>query len=179
MCGRGSYICGKVRLIMLQEFKNLSPAEAQVVYDAIPLITILVAGADGHMDEVELAEAERLANIRGYNNLGHLNAYYEKVSENLPGRINELSRELPNDVEPRQAEIGRRLEALNAIFPKIQKPFNYLYYHDLHTFAHHVAESHGGFLRYMTIGPKEAKVVDLPMITPVVKPSQVDYPEIY
>ena len=164
---------------MLQEFKNLSAAEVQTMYDAIPLITILVAGADGHMDEVELTEAKRLADIRGYNNTGQMNAYYEKVSENLAERINELSRDLPNDVEPRQAEIGRRLSALNAIFPKIQLPFNYLYYRDMHSFAHHVAESHGGFLRYMTVGPKEAKVVDLPMITPVEKPSKMDYPEIY
>ncbi|NJC24868.1 hypothetical protein [Neolewinella antarctica] len=163
---------------MLKEFKNLSPAETQVMYEAIPLITILVAGADEDMDEVELAEAKRLADIRGFNNLGHIIAYYEHVTVNLAERINQLSQELPNEVVPRQAEIGQRLSKLNTIFPILPAPFAYLYYRDFKSFAHHIAEANGGFLRYMTIGPREAKVVDLPMVTPVPRPSEIDFPDL-
>ena len=163
---------------MLKEFKNLQPAEVQTMYDAIPLITILIAGADDNIDEVELAEAQRLADIRGYNNLGNLIAYYEHVKKGLAERINEVSRELPNEVEPRQAAIAERLGKLNAILAKMDLPFGYLYYRDFHSFAHHIAEAHGGFLRYMTIGPKEAKVVELPMIQPVPRPSKIDYPDL-
>ncbi|OAV45234.1 hypothetical protein [Lewinella sp. 4G2] len=163
---------------MLKEFNNLSKAEEQAMYDAIPLITILVAGADDDMDEVELAEAKRLANIRGFNNLGNLIAYYEIVGENLGERINALSVELPAELNARQAAIAERLGKLNDVLAKLPAPFGYLYYKDFKSFAHHVAESHGGFLRFMTVGPKEAKVVDLPMITPIEKPSAVDFPNL-
>ena len=163
---------------MLKEFKGLSPAETQSMYDAIPLITILVAGADDDIDEVEIAEAERLTNIRSFNNLGHIIAYYDEVKEQLNERIHTLSQELPDAAAQRQPVIAQRLSALNPILQKMPQPFGYLYYKDFVSFAHHVAESHGGFMRYMTVGPKEAKVVDLPMLNPVAKPDPIDYPDL-
>lgn len=161
---------------MLKEFRNLEASEITRLKDALPLITILVAGADDNMDEVELTEAQRLADIRSFVNTGLLTGFYEQVAEGLAQRINALSLELPNEVVARQAEITSRLEPLNAIFAKMARPFGYLYYRDFVSFAHHIAEAHGGFMRFMTVGPKEAKVIELPMLTPVAKPSEIDYP---
>lgn len=163
---------------MLKEFSPLSPSEQQQLFDAIPLIVILVAGADGDMDEVELADAQKLADIRSYDNKGRLQAYYEAIDDNLVGRIQQLSKELPYDVETRQQEIGKRLGMLNDVFPKMEEPFGYLYYQSFHSFSRHVAESHGGFLRFMTVGPKEAKVVNLPMIKQMAKPDETDFPDL-
>ncbi|MEO0732763.1 MAG: hypothetical protein AAFZ52_08015 [Bacteroidota bacterium] len=163
---------------MLKEFQNLTPTEQQQMFDAIPLITILVAGADDDMDEVELAEAKRLADIRSYNNRGQLGAYYETIDDGLLERIQELSRELPNALQPRQSEITARLSLLNAILAKMREPFAYLYYKSFVSFAKHIAEAHGGFLRFMTIGPAEAEVIDLPMLAAVPRPSEIDFPNL-
>lgn len=163
---------------MLKEFAPLSPAEQQLLFDAVPLITILVAGADGRIDEVELAKAQKLADIRSYDNRGRLQAFYEAVDDDLAGRIQQLSRELPNDVTTRQTEIANRLAKLNDVFPKMNAPFGYLYYQSFHSFSRHVAEAHGGFLRFMTVGPREARVVNLPMITRMAKPDETDYPDL-
>ena len=78
---------------MLNEFHNLTHAEQQLMLDAIPLITILVAGADDDIDEVELAEAQRLADIRSFNTKGQTNAFYEKVDDNLTDRIMVMMKE--------------------------------------------------------------------------------------
>ncbi len=163
---------------MLKEFKNLTPAEQQMMFDAIPLITILVAGADDDMDEVELAEAQRLADIRSYNNTSLIGAYYEVIDNDLTGRIMSLVAELPNALAPRQEEVVARLTKLNDVLAKVPVPFGYIYYKDFVSFGKHVAESHGGFMRFMTVGPEEAKVMDLPMLTPVARPSKVDYPDL-
>lgn len=163
---------------MLKEFHNLTTAEQQLMLDAIPLITILVAGADDDIDEVELAEAQRLADIRSFNTSGQTNAYYEKIDDNLTERIVELMKELPNAVAPRQDALVAKLSGLNHVFEKMDLPFGYLYYKSFCSFAKHVAESHGGFMRFMTIGPKEAEVVDLPMLNPVPRPSKIDYPNL-
>jgi len=163
---------------MLKEFKNLTPAEQQWMFDAIPLITVLVAGADDDMDKVELAEAQRLADIRSYNNTNLIGAYYEIIDNDLTGRIMSLVDELPSTLAPRQEEIAARLAKLNGVFGKLPEPFAYLYYKDFVSFGHHVAESHGGFMRFMTVGPEEAKVMDLPMLTPVARPSEVDFPDL-
>ncbi|WP_020567281.1 hypothetical protein [Neolewinella persica] len=163
---------------MLKEFHNLTPAEQQLMLDAIPLITILVAGADDDIDEVEIAEAQRLADIRSFNKKGQTNAYYEKVDNDLTGRIMEMMKELPNALAPRQEAIVAKLSGLNDVFAKMDEPFGYLYYKSFCSFAKHVAESHGGFLRFMTVGPKEAEVVNLPMLNAVERPSKIDYPNL-
>ncbi|MFT5997787.1 MAG: hypothetical protein ACI81P_000232 [Neolewinella sp.] len=163
---------------MLKEFHNLTPTEQQLMLDAIPLITILVAGADGEVDEVELAEAQRLADIRSFNTKGQTNAFYEKVDDNLTAHIMEMMKELPNALDPRQEAIIARLSGLNAVFAKMDVPFGYLYYKSFGSFAKHVGESHGGFMRFMTVGPQEAKVIDLPMLNKVERPSNIDYPNL-
>lgn len=164
---------------MLKEFANLTPAEQQQMFDAIPLVTILVAGADDNIDEVELAEAKRMVDIRSFNNRGQLIAFYEKLEDNFLGRVQELLKELPDGRVPRQNAIFARLSVLNGVLAKLDVPFGYLYYRSLRTFAKHVAESHGGFLRFMTVGPMEAEVLELPMLAPVAKPPKSDYPELY
>ena len=163
---------------MLREFNTLTEQEQQLMFDVIPLITILVGAADNELDEVELAEAHRLAEIRSYNNRGRLNAYYEKIEQGLPERIQELYNSMVNGVEAREKHIVGELSKLNTIFPKMREPYAYLYYHNFRTFARHIAESHGGFLRFITVGPKEAKVMDLPMINPVPKPAEDEYPNL-
>ena len=57
-------------------------------------------------------------------------------------------------------------------------PFGYLYYRSFRSFAKHVAESAGGFMRFMTVGPKEAEVLELPMLNEVERPSKIDYPNL-
>lgn len=163
---------------MLKEFKNLTPDEQALMFDAIPLITILVAGADGNIDEVELAEAQKLADIRSFDNHGLVNAYYEIIDKGLTEKIREMSKELPNALEERQQEISSRLSGINALLAKMELPYGYLYFKSFRSFARHVAESHGGFLRFMTIGPKEAEVVDLPMLNVVERPSKIDFPNL-
>lgn len=159
---------------MLTEFAKLTPQENALMLDAIPYITILIAAADDDLDDVELQSAQRLADIRSFSNSGHLNAYYETIDTNLLERINELYAALPKDVDERQQLLSDKLAALNPILDKIPSPFNYYYYKSFRSFAHHIAEAHGGFLRFITIGPREAKVVDLPMIHEIAKPAEKD-----
>lgn len=163
---------------MLREFNNLTAEEQQLMFDAIPLIVILVGAADNVLDEVELTEAQRLADIRTYNTRGRLNAYYEKIDDGLSARIQQLYNGMQNGVEQREKYIVEQLSKLNTILPKLREPYGYLYYHNFRTFARHIAEAHGGFLRFITVGPKEAKVMDLPMIKPIPKPPEDEYPNL-
>ncbi|WP_420460568.1 hypothetical protein [Neolewinella sp.] len=163
---------------MLREFNTLTEQEQQLMFDAIPLITILVGAADNVLDEVELSEAQRLADIRSYNNRGRLNAYYEHIDAGLTARIQQLFNGMQNGVAEREEYIVGELSKLNAILAKLREPYGYLYYHNFRTFARHIAECHGGFMRFITVGPKEAKVVDLPMLHPVPKPPEDEYPNL-
>jgi hypothetical protein len=163
---------------MLREFNTLTAEEQQLMFDAIPLIVILVGAADNNLDEVELTEAQRLADIRSYNNRGRLNAYYEQIDEGLTQRIQQLYNGMQNGIEERERFLVEQLGKLNPILAKLRQPYGYLYYHNFRTFAEHIAKAHGGFLRYITVGPLEAKVMELPMLHPVPKPPEDEYPDL-
>ena len=163
---------------MLREFNTLTEPEQQLMFDAIPLIVILVAAADNNLDEVELSEAQRLADIRSYNNRGRLNAYYERIDDGLTARIQQLYNGMQNGVAEREKYIIKELSKLNPILAKLRQPYGYLYYHNFRTFARHIAEAHGGFMRFITVGPKEAKVMDLPMVHAIPKPPEDEYPNL-
>ncbi|MGB3545657.1 MAG: hypothetical protein WBA17_01715 [Saprospiraceae bacterium] len=157
---------------MLAEFKALTPDEQRQLFDAIPLITILVAGADGNMDEDEKHAAEKIAKIRGFTNSSKLMPYYEEVGKNFMTHLEELFATMPRDVETRQPRLIERLALLNPILAKLSPWVAYYFYKDFISFAHHVAEASGGFMRYLTVGPQEAKVIDLHMIHPIAEPEE-------
>ncbi|GJM35985.1 MAG: hypothetical protein DHS20C18_49860 [Saprospiraceae bacterium] len=152
---------------MPQELKKLSPEEQHIMLDVIPLITILVAGADGKIDAKELAHGEKITRIRSYDYHAQLKPYFQKVGENYTQRLQELIEELPDNTETRQEEISNRLSKINSILPKLDHTYAKLFYESLLTFAKHVAKSSGGVFGIMSINAKEHKVIRLAMLDPV------------
>lgn len=152
---------------MIQEFSGLNQDEQQLLVDAIPLVTILIAGADGNIDSNEIAWAERLTEIRGYAHPGNLNAYYDLVGKDFSQRLEAMINNLPKDTAARQAEVSNRLAALNAVLPKLEFNFAHRLYNSLTSFAEHVAKSSGGFLGFSSVSQEEAELINLPMIDPV------------
>ena len=45
---------------MLHQLNNLPDDELQELYDAIPVITLLIAGADGDIEDAELKQSEKI-----------------------------------------------------------------------------------------------------------------------
>lgn len=160
---------------MLIEFSPLTPEEQELMFEAIPLITVLVAGADGNIDERERHWSKKLANIRSWDRNNRLKAYYEQVDQHLARRVAELEQSLPSDIGAREAEISRRLEPLNDILSKMEQPFPYLYYRSFCTYAKSIAEASGGFIRYFTVGPEQDRVIDLPMLKPIHRPDNEEW----
>ena len=152
------------------EFSVLSDDEKQLMYDAIPLITILVAGADGNMDEKELEWAEKITKIRSFDYHNVLNPYYQLVGEHFSTRLQHFNTSLAEGTEARQEAISEKLSAINGIFGKLETDRAKLYYESFRSFGEHVAKASGGFLRFMSVSSAEAAVKDLPMLTePIVE----------
>ena len=89
------------------------------------------------------------------------------MDENLHERLQELIRVLPRGAEERQEIISRELGKLNNILPLLEQKQAIHFYEGLVSFAHHVAKASGGLLGWISVGSKEAKVADLPMIKPI------------
>ena len=139
-------------------FEKLSEKEYGLLKDALPEITILIAGADGNIDAQELNWAEKLTKIRSYATPEELNAFYEDIETNFTSRVDELIDELPDDVESRQKILSDRLAKLNDILPLLENKLAFQIYDSLSSFATHIAKASGGFLRFGSVSGKEKKM---------------------
>ena len=152
---------------MLDRLQVLNEDEYSMLIDSVSLITVLIAGADDHIDPRETDWAEKITRIRSYNYRNELKGFYLKVGEDYSERLHDWINRLPNDREEREKIITEELEKLNPILQKLEEGIADLLYKSLTSFARHVARASGGIAGFGSITPEEAKYIDLPMIDPV------------
>lgn len=152
---------------MTEYFKVLSDAEFDQLKDAVSLITVYIGGADGEFDDEEFEWAEKITKIRSYNLPESLATFYEQVGVDFHDKVEDLKKTL-TDVTSRNKYVEEKLTALNPILAKINPKLGAELYSSYISFAKHVAKASGGFLGFFSIGPKEAELLDLNMITPII-----------
>ncbi|MFT5765360.1 MAG: hypothetical protein ACI8X3_002797 [Saprospiraceae bacterium] len=152
---------------MIPQFEKLSEDQKELMYDAIPLITIYIAGADGKIDPEEAAWAEKLTKIRSYAHHESLQEYYSNLGETYSDRMNKYIGVLPTDIAARTEAIGEKLAGLNSVLPMLEVNFAARYYKGLLSFAKHVAKASGGFFGFGSISSDEERLMKLDVITPV------------
>jgi hypothetical protein len=157
-------------LLFMTHFENLSPSEIQQLEEAVVQISILVAGADGTIDAEEVAWADKLAHIRGYSGDLWLQEFYDEVATNFRIRFNDLRKALPPDTALRQHCLTMEIAKINPILAKLDPRVAYKMYHSYQTLAMSIAKSSGGILGFGSVSNAEAKVVNLPMLTPIAEP---------
>lgn len=157
---------------MIEQFKDLNEQEIDLLREAIPMVTVLIAGADGEIDAKEEAWAKKVAHIRTYNNPDSLNEYYKMVGASYQIDVNKYINFSEVDTATRTKNLSDKLAGLNDILVKLDPSFAKELYESLKTFANHVARASGGILGYGSIGHEEQQLVDLPMINPIVVPDE-------
>ncbi len=152
---------------MDQDLGLLSKEELTQLEDAFAYITILIAGADGKIDEKEITWAEKIAHIRTFAGDERLKAFHEEVDKNLHARIETLINELPKDVSSRSKMISEKLAQLNHVLSSLDPYIGAYLYKGFLSFAERIAKSSGGFLSFFTISPEEKKWIGLPMLNAI------------
>lgn len=152
----------------LEIFRHLKESQVEALKEAIPLVTVLIAGADGVIDEQELNWAEKLTKIRSFAEPESLNLFYEEAESGLISKVEKLIQELPKETDKRQREISHRLKRLNDILPLLENKVAHEIYQSLTSFAQHIAKASGGFLRFGSVSKEEKQWLNLPMVDPVI-----------
>lgn len=152
---------------MLDGFENLSESQFETLKKSVAWVTVLIAGADGSIDKGETDWAKKLTEIRGYANPTDLNAFYDAVGVGFENDLNHLIEHAPKDTKERTELISRKLEELNDIFPLIENRLAYELFFSLKSFAKHVAKATGGIFGFFSINKEEAKLIELPMLSPI------------
>lgn len=150
---------------MIPEFRSLTQNEINTIVDAPALVTILIAGAEGKIDEKEIEWGKYVVHFRvtDYESSSMMRVYNE-VDRVFMDALEQYIQSLPKDTDERSAEIKRRLSALNPIFRKVQLKFAKEYLDSLKSLAKQVAKASGGIWGYGSISPEEQRFLDLDMI---------------
>lgn len=152
---------------MISAFSNLNKDEYQLLIDAVPMIAILIAGADNDIDLREKNWAEKIIKIRSYSNHFDLKPYYKQVDEQFKTSFEKLLDELPKNGDARNRELTKRLSEINSIFAKMSMRTANQVYTSLLSYAEQIARVSGGILRLLSVSKEESMWVGLPMIDPI------------
>lgn len=149
---------------MIPEFENLDSFETELMLKAPLLICILVAGADGHIDNKEIKKAISIGKLKQRHARLELINYYTEVGQDFEDKLKVLLASYPHDAKERNKLITKELSELNEVMPKLDATFSSELYTSFLSIARQIAESSGGLLGYNSIGEAEAELISLPMI---------------
>ncbi|MCB0688078.1 MAG: hypothetical protein KDC53_16185 [Saprospiraceae bacterium] len=153
---------------MIEQFKGISESQFEQLKNAVSLITVLIAGADGNIDRKEKEWAEKVTNIRSYSLPDGLKDFYLEVGQDFQNRLDAYIDQYAGDADKRNREISAELSKLNNVFPKLEdRETAIALYESFISFARHVARASGGFLSWGSINVQEKKLMSLEMIDPV------------
>ncbi|MBL7811737.1 MAG: hypothetical protein JNL57_05895 [Bacteroidetes bacterium] len=149
---------------MLDHIKSLSQEEKDLVLHAPMYVSVLIAGADGLVDDVEKKRILELIHTKTFSEKYELRELYRELDHDAANELRSLIAALPENTAERNQYLSDMLSRLNRIMPKLEKHFARQLYHSLRQFAHYVATAEGGFWGVNAITPAEQEWVHLPMI---------------
>lgn len=162
---------------MTEYFSKLSEGEFSKLKNAIPLITLLIGGADGDLDKDEKDWAEKVTKIRSYKMSADLIGFYKEVGKEFSEKLDHFVDTLPTDTDTRTKLISEQLTELNPLLAQLDQTVAYHLYRSYLSFAKHVAKASGGLFGFFSIGPDEKALLGLPMLNVVDQPDDWDEEE--
>ncbi len=154
----------------MTHFEALNAEEIQQLEEAIPLIAVLIAGADGKIDASESDWAAKLTHIRSYSGLEDLKEFYKQIDANFSVKFTEFVKFLPADTDARQKLISDNLAKLNPILQKLDPLVAYHLYTSYKTYAKGIADASGSIFGFHFTHNEEKPWLSLQMIHEIVEP---------
>ena len=149
---------------MIPEFDSLSSLEVELMHKAPMLVSILVAGADGKIDQSEISKAISMTTRKYLPGASKLAEFYEEVGTDFEDKLKIVIQGFPVKEKLRAPKVIAELTQLNDIIAKLNREFSCEFYNSLKEIATEVAQSSGGILGINKVGEAEAKYLSLDMI---------------
>jgi len=149
---------------MLDHIHHLSEEEKNLVLQAPVYVSLLIAGADGHIQQEEQKRILELVHTKTFSEHYELRELYATLNHDLAEHLRQMMAALPEDTNERQAMLSGLLGRLNHIFPQLEKHFARRLYKNLREFAHYIAHADGGFWGISAVSDAEQQWIKLPML---------------
>jgi hypothetical protein len=149
---------------MIPEFNSLSSNEVELMHKAPMLVCILIAGADGRIDQTEIRKAISLASKKYVPGKSKLVEFYDEVGGDFEDKLKIVIQGFPVKEKDRAPKVIAELTQLNDVLSKLDKQFAIELYESLKEIALEIAKSSGGVLGMKKVGEEEARYLSLDMI---------------
>lgn len=149
---------------MLDHIHHLSEEEKNLVLQAPVYVSLLIAGADSHIQQEEQKRILELVHTKTFSEHYELRELYATLNHDLAEHLRQMMAALPEDTNERQAMLSGLLGRLNHIFPQLEKHFARRLYKNLREFAHYIAHADGGFWGISAVSDAEQQWIKLPML---------------
>ncbi len=149
---------------MIPEFNSLSSNEVELMHKAPMLVCILIAGADGRIDQSEIGKAISFATKKQRTGNSALHNFYQEVGNDFEDKIKIVIQGFPVKEKERTPRIIAELSLLNDVLLKLNSILAIEFYESLKEIALEIAKSSGGVLGLKSVGEEEARFLTLSMI---------------
>lgn len=140
----------------------LNASERELIYKGPLLVCLLLAGADGEIDNREIRMAMEMARDQHWVK-SSLHGFFQEVATDFEDKLKVLMQAYPLHTDKRNEVISNELSELNSLWSRLGKEFSEAYYEMLRYLAERIAASSGGFWGKITT--EEAKLMNLPMLS--------------
>jgi hypothetical protein len=145
---------------------SLTNTETELLFKGPLLVCILMAGADGKIDDRELAKAIRMAKKQQWVK-SVLAEFFKELAQDFEDKLKIVIQSYPTPKNKREEMISEELTKINQLWDKLEPEFSAAYLEMLRYLARNIAESSGKF--WARIDSQEAELVDLPMLKDPIK----------
>ena len=123
-------------------FKNLSKKENDILLKFPAYISLLAANGDGIMDETEKQVAMKISHTKTFTCDPFLENYYREADKVFAQNIESIDRDLPKEINHREAELKKSLYAIERIALKLGKDYSFAMNLSMRSFTEHFSKAH-------------------------------------
>ncbi len=123
-------------------FRNLSQKENEAILKFPAYITLLAANSDGILDEKEKNAAIKLSHMKTFTCDPLLEDYYRQADQVFEQNIDLLDRDLPKEINRREAALKKGLYGIERIALKLGAEYCSAMNLSMKAFKDHVSKAH-------------------------------------
>lgn len=144
------------------DIDKLSSEDKDSLY-ALPFyVAILIASADGNVDESEIKRAITVIDQQtSTETYPALTEYYHEVNEDVEDKLKIIISNSPHRPHERSMYLSKKIADANVVLHKLDPLFVRKLHNSLRNLARQIAKASGGLFGYGSIGSEESKLVDL------------------
>lgn len=144
---------------------RLTAEEIECLYGLPYNVALLIASADGFIDESEIRKAISVIRFQAsYSADAELTEYFEEINHDAEDKLRIILSASPRKPQDRILYLSKKIVDANIVLRKLNRSFVVGLHESLRNLAKQIAKASGGVLGYGGVGPEESSLLDLNLL---------------